>query len=77
MTEAVLDAMDTWPGSRRSLAREIGLAHATLNEIAVGKIRATPETAKRILATLEDHAGVLAEAADRIRRAVITLSEEE
>jgi len=77
VTKAVIGAMQKWPGSRRSLAREIGLTHATLNEIAAEKIRATPETAKLILAAFEQRAGALAEAADRIRRALVTLSEEE
>lgn len=76
MTEAVLDAMDKWPGSRRALARHIGLSHALLNDISAGKIRATPGTAKRILAALEDRASVLSESADCIRRALITIEEE-
>ena len=70
------DAMEKWPGSRRALAREIGLTHATLNDISAGRIRATPGTAKRILAALEDRASVLSESADRIRRALITIEEE-
>ncbi len=69
--------MQMWPGSRRSLAREIGLTHALLNDITAGRIRATPQTAKLILAAFQDRAGVLSEAADRIRRALVTLSEEE
>jgi plasmid maintenance system antidote protein VapI len=76
VTEAVLDAMEKWPGSRRALAREIGLTHATLNDISAGRIRATPGTAKRILSALEDRASVLSESADRIRRALITIEEE-
>ena len=77
MTEAVLDAMRRWPGSRRSLARDLDLSHALLNDIAAGKIRATPETAQRILAAYENRADVLFESANRIRRALVTLAEEE
>ncbi len=76
VTEAVLDAMEKWPGSRRALAREIALTHATLNDISAGRIRATPGTAKRILSALEDRASVLSESADCIRRALITIEEE-
>ncbi len=77
MTGAVLNAMRRWPGSRRSLARDLDLSHALLNDITAGRIRATPQTAKLILVAFEDRAGLLSEAADRIRRALVTLSEEE
>ncbi len=77
LTDAVRDAMRRWPGSRRSLARDLDLSHALLNDIAAGRIRATPETAKLILAAYENRAGSLLESANSIRRALIVLAEEE
>jgi len=69
----VISAIRGWPGSRRSLARAIGVSHTVLNRIVSGSRKATPDTAKALLVVLEQQAGELMVTADRIRRALVVL----
>ncbi len=76
LDDAVISAIQVWPGSRRSLARAAGVTHTILNGIVADSHRATPDTAKAVLAAFEQQASELTNAADRIRRALITLEED-
>ncbi len=76
LEDAVISAIQVWPGSRRSLARAAGVTHTVLNGIVAGSLRATPDTAKALLVALEHDAGELVAAADRIRRALVVLEED-
>lgn len=76
LEDAVISAIQVWPGSRRSLARAAGVTHTVLNGIVAGSLRATPDTAKALLVALEHHAGDVVAAADRIRRALVVLEED-
>lgn len=66
LTEAVRQAIEALPMSRREIARRAGLAHTTLNRIAHGQQRATPEIARAVAGALEEVADKVGSAGDRI-----------
>lgn len=51
-SQAVREAMEAVPVSRRELARRAGLSHTTLNDIANGRQRATPSVVESLVEAL-------------------------
>ena len=70
LTEAVVDAIKSWPFSGRALARAAGVSHTTLQRLLRGEVRATPATAQGILTALEEGSAQLSELSQRIRAAL-------
>lgn len=69
-TEAVREALEALPVSRREIARRAGLAHTTLNRIASGDGRATADVARAVADALDGLEGEVAEARDGVRAAL-------
>lgn len=65
-TEAVREAMEAVPVSRREIARRAELAHTTLNRIAQGEGRATVRVAAAVARALDALAGEVAGARDAV-----------
>ena len=68
LTDVVRRALEVWPGSDRSLAKLAGVPHVTVSKLRTGRLGASPEVARRLLAVLEPTAQSLADAADFVRR---------
>lgn len=69
-TDAVRQAMEAVPVSRRELARRAGLAHTTLNRIAQREGRASREVAKAVAAALADVSTAAGDARDAVLAAL-------
>ena len=68
--EAIRQALEAWPGSLRSLAREAGVAHSTLVRIRDGEFEASPEVTQQIATALEVAGSRCQRAAQRLRRSL-------
>lgn len=71
LVEMLGRVIDAFPCSRRTLAREAGVSHTTLNRIARGDVGSVElQTARRVAAALERLAEQLGEDAHRVREAL-------
>lgn len=67
LAKVVRDALAAWPGSRRTLAKAVGVTHTHLNALVAGE-SVTPKVAREISRALRQHSDRLARVAAGIDR---------